>query len=212
VREASNETITPALIKDSVVAVTVRLLNDRGVGAVTTEAICGAAGVSAAEFRTVFPSEHAVFAEIIDRLMAEHGSRRVHQITRRRSLTDLLYDATMSFLEVLEQLPAEHQALMCLRVAEINNPGLVMHRGPERTIDELLTTNSRLWLDEIEKIQGITWTLPTTDLATIQVGATYALVLDYLSRRDRTAAEQTIRISAYHLGTYGRRQFKNAKQ
>lgn len=201
----------PQLTKDAVVAATVQLLNHGGIGAVSTAAICHTVGCSAADFEVIFPSEREVFAELVDRLTTAHTAG-LPEVTRRRSLTDLLTVTTMSFLDVLERFPDEHQALMGLQVAEISNPGLVAHQGPERSIHELLITNCRRWLDALEQIQGISWTLPTAELATMQIGATDALVLDYLTRRDRTAAQNTVRISAYQLGGYGRRQFKNSSR
>lgn len=198
-------------MKEVLIDAAVQLLTTRGVTGVTADGICTAAGVLRAEFDEHFSCSEAAYAAVVARLVILHRSARIcAEVGRSRSLRDVLTRMTRSFVNILGRFPAEHQAVLCLRVAEIGNPRLITDVWPHLSVHNRLSQECQTWLTEVERTQDIVWTLPLPELVAIHLGALQGLVLDYLLTQNRQAADSRAQIVACHLATFGRRRLKGA--
>jgi AcrR family transcriptional regulator len=199
----------PSDLRSEIRSAAVSLLNDGGVAEATASAIAARAGVTDQEFKDEFGSASDVYREIVRELMAAHGVRIAETLTRRRSLTESLTVAHFASWDLIEDRVDDHQALMCLRSAEVTEPGLVAVSEAGGSIHDTLASGAEVWLTEVGRIHDVIWELPVAQLARHQVASMYGLILDYLARRDGETSRRIISTLSFDLAQRGRRRSKN---
>lgn len=187
----------------------VRLINDRGVAAVTVPLVCDEAGIDHEVFAARFGTVNDVFVAIADFMMAGYGAEIGLTLVRRRSLFQSIRIAQLAFFDVVQRHRDTQLALTALRVAAIDRPGLVVPVGAEMSLHQQMVVNSELWLVEMSRLHGVTWEVSPRLLATLVSASLTGIVLDYLARGDATASREMIDVVAFDLARRARRQAKN---
>ena len=138
----------------------VRLINTRGVDAVTVDAVCADAGIDEAGFRHSFASVDELLVAINTTLIDTYIHNITSTFARRRSLTDSIQVAFAAYWDTVEVSVDMHLAARRLRLAVAARD---QEAGRAMFMETLASVEGAL--RDIEQVHSIEWELPVSSWA-----------------------------------------------
>src|SRR5690606_29910998 len=164
-----------------------RVIDRDGVHAATTRAIVAEAGVPLATFHYVFRSRDELIGELIAFVVEHETVTATESLLETTDIRSLLGKGLHAYLDLLASDPGREQALFelfhyALRSDELTELPRTQYAAYHRAARSLLEFGAAR--------AGVTWSVPTDDLARLLVTITDGLTLAWLADRDDDAARR----------------------
>lgn len=176
-----------------------RVIDRDGVHAATTRAIVAEAGVPLATFHYVFRSRDELIGELIAFVVENERVAATESLMQASDIRSLIRAGLGAYLDLLANDPGREQALFelfhyALRSDELRELPRAQYTAYHRAARDLLEFGAAR--------AGVTWSIPTDELARLLVTITDGLTLAWLADRDGDAACRLIDHAADMLSTF----------
>lgn len=169
------------------------VIAQHGVDGATTRAISARAQVTLSTFHYVFESRDDLLAALVERGTFDElaaiaaALEDMGELRGRDGIARMLSRAMTSYVDGVVADPEREQAMISLNQYARQTKGLAqLGEQMYRRYYEAVA----LGLAEAGRQAGVTWTLPTTELAPLVIAATDGLTLAYLNTRDRSICDR----------------------
>jgi TetR/AcrR family transcriptional regulator, regulator of biofilm formation and stress response len=181
--------------RTALVDAALRVMARGGLGAGTTRAIVGEAGMSLASFHYAFTSRDDLLTELVRRVVGREFSAATAGMTADEGLAGCLRHAAGGYLEHLEREPGHEQLMLELTLHALRNPRLrPLAREQYRAYTEAAT---RL-LEQAAELTGERWARPVPELARLLItmvdGATTTWLVDRDTAATRAALDAAVEV------------------
>jgi TetR/AcrR family transcriptional regulator, regulator of biofilm formation and stress response len=172
-----------------------RVMARGGLGAGTTRAIVGEAGMSLASFHYAFSSRDDLLTELVRRVVGREFSAATAGMTADDGLAGCLRHAARGYLEHLEREPGHEQLMLELTLHALRNPRL---RSLAREQYRAYTEAATRLLEQAAELTGERWARPVPELARLLItmvdGATTTWLVDRDTAATRAALDMAVEV------------------
>ncbi len=175
-----------------------RVIARDGVAAASTRAIAAEAGMPLASFHYAFESRDALLRAAVVKVTDidyGHAEAGFHSIITdpalfsEVSLEELIRLTFDAYLESLVNDPGREQAMLELSLSSMRNPSL--EHLPAEQYATYYQSALRV-MAEWEEVAGITWSMPTTQIAQAVVIVLDGITTNWLATRDTESVRATL--------------------
>ncbi len=164
-----------------------RIVAAKGLSHATTRAIVAEAKMSLASFHYVFESRDELIEKLITVVLTSEEKAVMPSEVEGKSLTDLLTEGLLGYLNLLRADPTHEQAMLELTQHALrNNPSVARQQYEQYT--QFAHSILRIAAEQT----GSRWTVPLPAVATLLIALTDGLTLSWLVDRDDARAENAV--------------------
>ena len=182
---------TPVEVRrKALAAAALRVIAARGLHEASTRAIVAEAGMSLASFHYAFESRDALIDRLIVEVLAGE-EKAVVPTDLDKTLTELIADALMGYVDHLRADPTHEQAMLELTQHALRTrPALAQEQYAQYTRIALAS------LTLAAEHSGVRWSVPLPTVARLLVALTDGLTLNWLVNRDDEGIEEAVMAAA----------------
>ena len=172
------------------------MIADKGVAAATTRAIVAEADMSLASFHYAFRSHAEMMRELIAWVVDAEVSAAFATVEPGRDIRATLRGGMQAYLDYVTADPGHEQVMFELFHYALRTPGLEamareQYEKYHQAVAEIVIGGATA--------AGITWRIPTIDVARLIVTFTDGITLAWLADRDDAAASRALDFAADSL-------------
>ncbi|MGW0452329.1 MULTISPECIES: TetR/AcrR family transcriptional regulator [Gordonia] len=185
--------------RQALVDAAVRVIARDGLAAATTRAIVGEAGMPQGALFYIFSSRDALITEVITHITEQERLTAVlsaDMVADDASLHEVLSEAMLGYLRMLEEDPARELALLEVATHAIRHDRAAVNKQWQTYRSAVADA-----LSYLADRMSITWELPLTQVAHLVTSAIDGLTLSWLTDRDTEAARRNIDVLATAIVT-----------
>lgn len=179
-----------------IVRAAIRVIAEKGVAAATTRAIVAEADMSLASFHYAFRSHAEMMRELIAWVVDAEVSAAFATVQPGRDIRATLRGGMQAYLDYVTADPGHEQVMFELFHYALRAPGLEsmareQYEKYHQSVAEIVIGGATA--------AGITWRIPTIDVARLIVTFTDGITLAWLADRDDAAAGRALDFAADSL-------------
>lgn len=179
-----------------IVRAAIRVIAEKGVAAATTRAIVAEADMSLASFHYAFRSHAEMMRELIAWVVDAEVSAAFATVEPGRDIRATLRSGMQAYLDYVTADPGHEQVMFELFHYALRTPGLEpmareQYDKYHQSVAEIVVGGATA--------AGITWRIPTIEVARLIVTFTDGITLAWLADRDHAAASRALDFAADSL-------------
>jgi AcrR family transcriptional regulator len=177
----------------SLIDAAIRVIGREGVHGATTRAIVAEAQMSLASFHYVFTSRDEMLRELIDSIIQTESLAALSSIAPSQDIHTALRRGLQAYFDLMTAEPAHEQAMTELLLHALRTPELADLPNTQYSRSYAAVTSL---LDNAAARAGVSWSIPTDDVARLVVALTDGVTLTWLADRNTPASERILDFAA----------------